>query len=283
MNEQKKLILQRDWDVLLIIDTCRYDFFEETYKEIFGNTGKLRKIISPATWTGAWVAEIFHGEKLDDTIFISAHKWLNSKGPSSEQVRVFSERLKYGKMIRELDATKIFKDIVDVWSFGYDEKIRAICPNIMTNETIKTIEKNPGCRTITQYYQIHDPYLYYTNDRPKKAKKISFENLQIFLGNVISDEVLCKLREMTGRLPVNALSYYYLKYGKEGLRKGYREDLKMMLNYAKKIVDKFPNKKVVITSDHGERLGEGGDFGHSGQHDKVVIEVPWFEISPRKK
>ena len=283
MNEQKKLILQRDWDILIIIDTCRYDFFKETYKDIFGDQGKLKKLISPATWTGAWVAEMFHGECLDDTIFISAHKWLNSKGPSKEQVRVFSERLKYGKMIRELDATKIFKEIVDVWEFGYNEKIRAVDPNIMTKETIKTIEKNPKCHVITQYFQIHDPYIYYSNDLPVKRKKISFENLYNFIGAIISDEVLCKLRELTGRLPVNALSYYYLKYGEEGIRKGYREDLKLMLGYVKKIADKFPDKKVVITSDHGERLGEGGDFGHSGQRDKVIIEVPWYEISSRKK
>jgi len=283
MNEQKKLILQRDLDILLIIDSCRYDYFEETYKDIFGDIGKLKKLISPATWTGAWVAEIFHGESFDDTIYLSAHKWLNSKGPSDEQLRVFSERLKYGKRIRELDAAKIFKDIINVWEFGYNEKIRAICPNIMTNETIKAIEKNPECRITTHYYQIHDPYIYYADDQPEKRKKISFENLTNLITTVISDELLCKFREITGRLPVNALSYYYIKYGKEGLRKGYKEDLKMMLCNVKKIVDRFPNKKVIVTSDHGERLGEGGDFGHSGQRDKVVIEVPWFEIPARKK
>jgi len=283
MNEQKKLIIERNWDILLIIDACRYDFFKETYREFFGDVGELQMVISPATWTGAWVAEIFHGETMKDTIFISAHKWINSEGPSDEQIRVFSERLKYGKKIRELDATKIFKEIVDVWKYGYDERIRAISPDVMTEETIKIMEKNPGSRIITKYYQIHDPYIYYIDDQPEKRKKISFENLQNFIGTVISDEVLCKLREMTGRLPINALSYYYLKYGKEGVRKGYREDLKKMFSYIKKIVDRFPDKKIAVTSDHGERLGDGGDFGHSGQRDKVIIEVPWYEIPPRKQ
>lgn len=282
MNEQKQLILQRDWDVLLIIDSCRYDYFKETYTEIFaGNGVKLKKLISPATWTGAWVAEIFYGEKLDDTIFISAHRWINSKGPSTEQVRVFSERLKYGKRIRGLDATKIFDKVIDVWSFGYNERIRAIDPDIMTSETIKTIEKNPHSHIITQYYQIHEPYIYYSDDQPARRKKISFENLNNFIGTIVSDEVLCKLREMTGRIPVNAMSYYYLKYGKEGIKKGYKEDLKLMFQYVKEIVDAFPDKKIVVTADHGERLGERGDFGHSGQRDKEVIEVPWLEVSPK--
>ena len=51
----------------------------------------------------------------------------------------------------------------------------------------------------------------------------------------------------------------------------------------KKIVDKCPHKKIVVTSDHGERLGEKGDFGHSGQYDKEIIEIPWYEIPAREK
>jgi hypothetical protein len=282
MINQRTLIREGAWDILLVIDACRYDVFEEVYRDFFPNNGELKKVETPATWTGAWVAEIFHGHPMKDVVFVSAHKWINSKGPCTDKVRIFSERLKYGKMIREFDSRNYFKKVIDVWEFGYDEKIRAISPEIMTNETIKAIENHPKSKIISKYYQIHDPYLFYSNDLPPKKKKISFENLQNFIGNVISDEMLCRLRNYTGRLPVNALSYYYLKYGKEGVRKGYREDLKMMLGHCKKIVDKYPNKKIVITSDHGERLGEGGDFGHSGQRDKIMIEVPWFEISGRK-
>jgi len=283
MIDQRTLIYGDSWDILIIIDACRYDIFKEIYREFFPKMGKLQLAESPATWTGSWFAEIFYGEILKDTVFVSSHKWINSKGPSDEQVRIFSERLKYGKMMRDLDATKIFKDIVDVWEFGYDEEIRSISPEIMTDETIKAIENYPDSRVISKYYQIHDPYLYHSDDLPAKVKKISFENFQNFIGTVISDEILCKLREMTGRLPVNALSYYYLKYGKEGVIKGYTEDLKIILTLLKRIVDKYPDKKIVITSDHGERLGEGGDFGHSGQRDKVIIEVPWFEIPSRIK
>lgn len=281
MNKQRKLIHEGDWDVLLVIDACRYDYFKKTYKEFFGDIGELQIVESPATWTGAWVAEIFYNKPMKDVVFVSAHKWINSKGSSDEKIRVFSERLKYGKMIRELDARKYFKQVIDVWEFGYGEKIRGISPDIMTNETIKAIEKNPESRIISKYWQIHDPYIYYSEDKP--IKKMSFENFNIFLGNLISDEMLSLIRKCTGRLPINALSYYYLKYGKEGIRKGYEEDLKLILGYTKKIVDKCPHKKIVITADHGERLGDGGDFGHSGQHDKEIIEVPWYEIPAREK
>ena len=52
------------------------------------------------------------------------------------------------------------------------EKIRAISPEIMTNETIKAIEDHPKSKIISKYYQIHDPYLYYSGDLPPKRKKI---------------------------------------------------------------------------------------------------------------
>ena len=97
MIDQRKLIHERNWDVLIILDACRYDYFEKVYMDYFGDMGKLQTVKSPATWTGAWVAEIFHGKPMKDTIYLSSNKWINSKGPHDEKVRVFSERLKYGK------------------------------------------------------------------------------------------------------------------------------------------------------------------------------------------
>jgi hypothetical protein len=32
-----------------------------------------------------------------------------------------------------------------------------------------------------------------------------------------------------------------------------------------------------VTSDHGELLGENGNYGHFGEH-PILHSVPWFEI-----
>ena len=50
-----------------------------------------------------------------------------------------------------------------------------------------------------------------------------------------------------------------------------------MLKHVKKIIDLYPKKKIIITSDHGERLGEKGNYGHGGKKEKVLLEVPWLE------
>jgi hypothetical protein len=281
MNDQRKLIHKRDWDVLLVIDACRYDYFKNMHKEFFGDIGKLEMAKSPATWTGAWMVEIFHNKPMKDAIFISSHKWINSKGPSDEKVRIFSERLKYGKMIRQFDAKDYFKDVIDAWEFGYDEKIKGICPYVVTNETIKAIDKNHNHRVITKYWQVHDPYMYYSKEQ--SVKKAGFENVYAFLGNLISDEMITHIRRYLGRSPMNVFSLYYIKYGKEGIIKGYVEDLKITLKCIKRIVDRYPDKNIAITSDHGEHMGEDGRFGHGGRLDKEIIEVPWYEIPARNK
>jgi len=56
----------------------------------------------------------------------------------------------------------------------------------------------------------------------------------------------------------------------------YRNDIRFALQYVSKLA-KF-NKRIIISADHGERLGEHGRFGHGGNRDKVVIEVPLFEV-----
>ena len=183
-------------------------------------------------------------------------------------------------MIRQFDAKNYFKDVIDVWESGYDERIKGICPHITTDETIKAIDGNHNHRVIAKYWQVHDPYMYYSKD--KQVKRAGFENLYAFLGGIISDEMITHLRRYLGRTPMNVFSYYYIKYGKEGIIKGYTEDLKLTLKCMEKIVDKYPNKNIVITSDHGEHLGEDGRFGHGGRLDKEIIEVPWYEIPARK-
>ena len=273
IEKQKELIHSDDWDVLIVIDACRYDYFKKYHAKILNN-GNLKPVESSASWTGAWIAETFHNKIMLDTVFISTIPWLKSDGPSIEKVRSFKERLKYVKMLRDINITKQFKEIVDVWKIGTKDLKHYSQLEQTTDETIKAIEQNPKSRVIVKYWQIHEPYMYFGDDKP--VTKLSFENLQLLIAEIIGDEVLCKIRNCTGELPINALSYYYIKHGKEGIQKAYSEDLKTTLKSIKKIIDRFPNKKFAITSDHGEKLGEEGDFGHSGPKDKIIAEVPWY-------
>lgn len=78
--------------------------------------------------------------------------------------------------------------------------------------------------------------------------------------------------------PPNELSLLAKRIGIEGLRKAYEENLRLVLSYVAKIL-RYLKGKVVITSDHGELLGEKRLFGHSSSlREPELLEVPWFKV-----
>jgi len=85
----------------------------------------------------------------------------------------------------------------------------------------------------------------------------------------------------TGFVAGEVAQFKAIGLAQKGIIKGYRGDFDLMLGHAKKIIDAFPNKNIVVTSDHGERLGERGRYSHGGKLQKVIREVPWLEIMKR--
>ncbi|KXB07802.1 hypothetical protein AKJ55_01930 [candidate division MSBL1 archaeon SCGC-AAA382M17] len=53
MKDQKDLIEKRDWDCLILLDACRYDYFEDIHDNYF--EGQLQKADSGASATGTWL------------------------------------------------------------------------------------------------------------------------------------------------------------------------------------------------------------------------------------
>ena len=56
-------VMEEKWDYLIILDACRYDYFESLHKDFFG--GELEKRISLGSNTIEWCLESFKGYYLD--------------------------------------------------------------------------------------------------------------------------------------------------------------------------------------------------------------------------
>jgi len=272
---QTKHIIEDDWDILIILDACRYDLFGQISKGILKNTDDLKKMISPATHTVEWLVKTFDKQYFSDVIYISSNPFINSKGIKPEQGKV------------SFIGKDHFKRIIDVWDKSWNQDISTVHPIDVNKAAIVSIDLNPKYRHIIHYMQPHSPYIYYGG---LKSHMHPVQNLQknlnptnelsVFskiLKIIFSQETVWRIGHNLGRDPTWDLGKLWLKYGKEGIIKGYKEDLKLVLNHVKKIVDLYPNKKIIITSDHGERLGESGNYGHAGKREKVLIEVPWLE------
>jgi len=276
LNEIRK----KDFDILIILDACRYDIFKSVYKLILGDVGILKKAISPATHTIEWLNKTFGGIYWDDVIYVSANTFVNSK-------RITPRYKGY-----TFDGMKHFRRVVDVWDWGWDENLKTVHPEEVTKGAIVTIDMNPRMRFIIHYVQPHLPYIYYGGVRKtasiimgekrgnkiKTWKKIIGKTANKFL----SQETIWKIALKLGINPDWGMGELWAKYGRDGIIRGYTEDLKLALKYVKVLIDRYPHKKFILTSDHGERLGEKGNYEHGGKRDKEVIEVPWLEINKRK-
>jgi len=286
MKSQRELINNKNWDILLILDACRFDFFKEHYQEIMGKSGTLKKASSPAAWTLGWMIEIFdEGILFDDTIFISANPDVSSRG-IEEKILDWSKRWKYAKI--KFEARDHFKKIIDVWNFGYDKTLDAVHPQTMIDIIKETVKENPECKIIAKFNQIHDPYLYFIERGHKVAGSENFFvrnitdrkgiNIKKFLNLIFNDEVVWRVRKLLGIIPKSGIALLWLKYGKQEIIKGYQKDLEDMLEYFKGLMLAFPNKRIVITSDHGELLGEYKRYGHhTDKKFRELVEVPWYE------
>jgi len=43
VNNREVKLIEEDWDILVILDACRFDFFKDVYREIFKEEGNLKK------------------------------------------------------------------------------------------------------------------------------------------------------------------------------------------------------------------------------------------------
>jgi glucan phosphoethanolaminetransferase (alkaline phosphatase superfamily) len=54
------------------------------------------------------------------------------------------------------------------------------------------------------------------------------------------------------------------------------DNLKYVMLYVEEFIKKYPHKKIVITADHGNYLGEDGHYGHHPPRSKILTTVPWW-------
>ena len=146
-ESQLDLIRKMDWDYLIILDACRYDYFEKVYKKFFRDIEgryKIRflKVISPGNWTVAWLKSVWGNKKYSNIIYVSGNPYINSKG-----------------LMKEYDARKHFYKIIDVWYSGWDKKSNTTHPEKMNEIAQKVISKYPEKKVIIHYMQPHAPYI----------------------------------------------------------------------------------------------------------------------------
>ncbi len=269
MRSQKNLIYREDWSCLIILDACRYDYFENLYEDYLPR-GRLKKVLSEGSSTAEWLRKTFNDNNLEDVIYVSANAFINSQGAN----------------IAGFDGRKHFFNVIDVWDKYWNNDLKTILPEKVRKTTLLTKAKFPDKRIITHFMQPHYPYLSIGPvegglGAPKAAKQKGLliktrRKIGRFIRRTAGLGVYKKIKEyIVGTREAGKLEKIVQEYGEYELKQAYMKNLIRVLKEARKILERYPGK-VVITADHGELLGEDG-YGHpTDSNHHILREVPWW-------
>ena len=244
---QKDLIYSLDWDILVILDACRYDTLKDALKHVFlfhsAKKIELEKCRSLGSCTMEWFTNTFE-ERIPNSIYISANPYIGNYRNAFQGI--------------EYDPRWIFDSIRCVWvdSWRKFNGIYCIHPSDVTRVAMVRMKINPRRKFIIHYMQPHAPY------------PLSPELKQYFTSNINNPEF--KLWEALKRGELDP----------QKTRNAYYTNLLWALEYVKSIVRILRRKKVILTSDHGECFGERGLYGHPcGKKIPELRDIPWCVIT----
>ncbi|WP_283403979.1 hypothetical protein [Halorubrum sp. DM2] len=232
-------IFQEDWDNLLILDACRYD----TFAEISNLPGTLEKRISRASTTDEFMRANISQKTFEDTVYVTAQPSIH--------------------VTEGVDPT--FHDVIDLWEDRWDDELRTVPPEVVTEAAIEVNKEYPDKRLFIHYLQPHYPFIGETGRK--------YFNYPGYDTPLESDETSEKFWDTVGTR-INDVP-------EDIVKRAYRENLEETLPHVEELITTIPGKSVV-TADHGEMLNDWARpvpyrlYGHpAGLYTRELVEVPW--------
>ena len=220
----------------------------DTFAELSTLPGKLDWKLSTASATMEWVRKTIGDRQFHDTVYVTANPRINR-------------------------CEGQFHKIIPVWKNEWDTELKVVTPDILTEITIDISEKYPKKRIITHFMQPHIPFIGGFGQSQIGIYDGTTKGVDRALGNEYSP---------------NTEPYVLLEKGEldqEVIRKAYKENLQIVLDEVKKLLETLHGKSVV-TADHGEMFGEIGwpspfkIYGHKNRSPaKSLLKVPWLEYT----
>lgn len=259
-------VYEKDWEILLLLDTCRVDALREV-KEEYDFINEVGEIWSVGSTSKEWVEQTFtnqYANKISKTAYVTGN-------PFSNTLLGNRQRTEYGTthgtwLHREFTNRFIKDELVDIETLGHMEPLwgstgkdapfeRSQHPRALTEHTIEAARSGEFDRIITHYMQPHSPYFASSNEYEslKEFEKAPFEAV------VSGDDS-----------------------DKERVWEAYLDNLRYVLDDIENLL-KNVEGKVVISADHGELFGKYMHYHMPGNVHPKLKKVPWVEIEASDK
>ena len=241
------LILDEDWDNMIILDACRFD----TFCKINWLDGKLESRISIGSVTGQFLLRNFPNT-YPDIVFIAGNPHAS---------RLIPDR---------------FHAFIPAWQSHWDEKLGTVPPDLMSEAVCEASDKYPNKRIFAHFVQPHQPYI-----GPKALEKFGTE----YSNGLRVAREMAESNESRGTPYTTTMDRYRSgEISRDEVVKAYEENLEIGLEAVNRLVSQLSGK-TVISSDHGEMFGEFAwpfptrRIGHwNNIRTTELIKVPWFEL-----
>lgn len=234
-------LLEEGEFLLVILDSCRYDAFEDCQPDFF--SGDLQKVYSTNTYTKQYQRSTWPATY--DVTYVAG-------------APVISDR---NFELADLDyrPSEHFAEIVDAWDMGYEKELGVTPPEAVTKVALEC----DAPRMVVHYFQPHAPYIGEFRLREERYEAGTGRKSQI-------DTRVESLKDVYERIRSGDID-------EATLRRAYRSNLSRVMTAVAHLVD-GTSRRTVISSDHGELLGEDDRFLHGGLPHPVLCELPWFEV-----
>lgn len=274
INYEPEYILNEEWDILIVLDACRFDLMCEIASN-YEYIGDIESHTSAATSTTAWSSRNFRSnfeDELRETAYVTANPNsitigsidISSKCRCGEDVTHDGRKLNItcSKCGQKVTGERIhpFKHFDEMWRESWNESLGTLLPDTVTARAIQTKrELNPE-KLIVHYNQPHHPFI--------RNKGDSFETI---FDVPDKSNIWQELRK-------GNVSY-------EAVWDAYRENLQHVLDSVSELLVNVDADPVIITSDHGNAMGELGIYGHPNPPVPIetLVKVPWIETKAQNR
>ena len=229
-------VYEREWDLLVVLDTCRVDALREVAPE-YDFLDEIDSVWSVGSATAEWTANTFvqpHREEIARTACVTANgtvEWtLEGDNTQLENDLVAAWLTDF-----DMAAPEDFLLLDSVWEYGpRDPYGGLIVPEAVTDRVVRAGREESPDRLIAHYMPPHAPH---------RSRAIA-ENRSL---------------EFHESEPWDAL--------RDGIERSrvwdnYLADLRWVLDTIEELLQSVDAEEVVVTADHGDAFGEYGVYSH---------------------
>ncbi len=248
-------IYDRDWDVLIVLDTCRVDALKQVAPEFdFLDKEEIGSIVSVGSGSQEWIANTFteeYHDDVEDTVYVSANGYSRFILERNEEFP--TDRLPF----HFADWNTLSADEFELHHEAKDyapeeERPGYLDPQVPMDRTISAKRDIDPGRLVVHFSRPHDPYAHRAIEEGRELHEYE-------------------------RNPFEALERG--EVSRETVWDAYLDELRVGLRRVETILESVDAETVVITADHGEAFGEWGVYRHPFVPHPHLRRVPWVELS----